>query len=121
MRTSARVLDAASRVLGVLPWLAGFVLASAAAYIRLSFGRWPRAFRDSVDVPFENLAVLATIAATVSPVIIVLLVLLLLLLRGVLGVRPIFNRWVVSALVGSLVVYLVAIWDPSGFVEWTFD
>jgi len=121
MRASTRVLDAASRVLGVLPWLAGFLIAGAAGITRVSLGYWPRAFEHSPSFPLKGVVVPTTIFSAVSLVFILALALLLLLLRGVLGVRPVFNRWVLLALSGCVVVYLAVIWDPMGFVDWTFD
>ena len=120
-RTRDRILDAASRVVGLIPWFAGLSLALAAAYVRLEFGGWPRVYIDSVDAPLSNLAAQVAVISTFSLLFIVVLTLLLLLARRILGIRPVLNAWVASAIVGCVVVYLISFWDPFGFVAWAID
>ena len=114
-------LERISLIGGVLPWLAVLAITLSELYVRLTFGRWPRVYRDSPDFPLtDEAAVLAMIAAFSWPAM-VAVTLLLPIVRLGLRARPVFNRWTFLCLVGTSVLYLLSTMDPYGFLEWAFD
>jgi hypothetical protein len=110
-----------SRIAGILPWLAVLALTLAGLYVRITFGRWPRVYRDSPQFPFTDVAAAAAVLAAVSWPAMMSVALLLPIVRRSLGARPVFNRWVFSSGVGAVVLYLLCRWDPYGFLEWVVD
>jgi hypothetical protein len=111
----------ASRLAGLLPWLAVLAFTLSGLYVRLTFGRWPRVYRDSPDAPFTTVAaVVAAIVAASWPAM-VLVALVLPVARWRLQARPVFDRWVYSAFAGAVTLYLLVRGDPYGFLEWALD
>jgi hypothetical protein len=108
-----------SRVAGILPWLSVLALALSGLYIRLTFGRWPRVYRDSP--PFGELAASIAVLAVVSWPAMVSTALLLPLVRWRFDAKPSFDRWFVSACVGAAALCLLSAQDPYGFLEWALD
>ena len=124
MRDSLRMkcaVGAAGRVIGVLPWIALLALFVSAFYVRLWFGRWPRTYFDTVEAPFVDLAIYATILSVVSSLMVLPPTVLLLGSRGVLKIRPVLDRWLLSSWIGAAVLYSIAQWDPYGVIDWAFD
>jgi len=116
-----RGLERISRRAGFLPWFAVLAIALSELYIRFTFGRWPRVYRDSPDFPFSDTAALVAVFAAMSWPAMLCVALLLPLVRLSARARPVFNRWVISAGVGVLALYWLCSRDPYGFLEWAFD
>jgi hypothetical protein len=102
----------------VLAVLAG---ALAGFYVRVAFGRWPRVYRDSPDIPLISAAAFVAVLAALSWAPMVGIAVLLPIVRWIFGGRPVFNRWVLSSLLGALVLLLLSMKDPYGFLEWALD
>jgi hypothetical protein len=92
------------------------VITLAAAYIRLSFGRWPVVYHDSVSVPFVE-AVVTLLALPLS----ILLFPIAAAGRALSGIRPVLGRWALCFTIGWLVALFVIRWDPTGFIDWLLD
>jgi hypothetical protein len=114
-------LKRVSRVAGGLPWVAVLAIWLCGLYVRLRFGRWPRIYVDSPEFLFsDGAAIVAALAALSWPAMVAVAV-LLPLVRASFHARPVFNRWVVSAGTGTLVLWLLWKLDPYGFLAWAFD
>ena len=114
-------LERSSLIAGILPWLAVLAITLSGLYVRLAFGRWPRVYRDSPEIPLVSVAaVVSMIAALSSPAMVIVAVLMPIVRMG-FRVQPIFNRWVLSSVLGTIVLYLLSTMDPYGFLEWAFD
>lgn len=118
---SQRVVEVGSRIVAALPLLCAAVIFAAAIYIRLSFGRWPVVYRDSVETTYAELAVAGTALAFFGLVLLPILALATVLARWLTGLRPLLGRWFVVFTVSWLTVLAYLRWDPQGFVAWLID
>ena len=114
-------LARSSRMAGVLPWLAVLSITLSGLYIRLTFARWPRVYRDSPVFPFTDTAALIAVLAASSWPAMVIVALLLPIVRATLRARPVLNRWVFSSCIGAALLYVLCARDPYGFLEWALD
>jgi hypothetical protein len=82
------------------------VIVLAAAYIRLSFGRWPVVYRDSVSVPYVEAVVTLTALSLVAFLMSIALVPIVAAGRALSGTRPLgfllHDRLVIRVLGDSL-------------------
>lgn len=104
-----------------MPWLAVLALTLSELYIRLTFGRWPRVYRDSPEFPFSDTATTIAVLAALSSPAMITVALLLPVVRAAYPTKPVFDRWVVSSGVGAAVLHLLTTRDPYGFLEWALD
>jgi hypothetical protein len=96
-------------------------IALSAAYIRLSFGRWPVVYRDSVGVRFSEAAVMLTGLSLLALVPSILLLPIVAIGRALSGMRPILGRWAICLTITWLVGLFLIRWDPTGFIDWVLD
>jgi len=97
------------------------VIALSAAYIRLSFGRWPVVYRDSVSVPFVEAVVTLTALSVVALLMSITLVPIVAAGRALSGIRPILGRWALCFTIGWLIAFFLIRWDPTGYLDWLLD
>jgi hypothetical protein len=121
MRRVAQLIGIVSYVVSGLPFVALAGLCGAAAYIRSYFGRWPVVYRDSVNAPFEGLAVSVTNRIVLAVVPLLLAALLIALVRWAGRVRPVLGIWASVFVVGWVLVFGLVWLDPVGFVTWSMD
>jgi hypothetical protein len=116
-----RFAVAASWVAACIPAALLIAIAISAAYIRLSFGRWPAVYRDSVHARFSEAAsnVAAICVFALLPTILLLPV--VAVGRALAGIRPVLGRWAVWLTIGWIAVFLLIRWDPTGFLDWVVD
>jgi hypothetical protein len=97
------------------------VIVLSAAYVRLSFGRWPVVYRDSINVRFGEAAMRMTALALVALLPSIVLLPIVVIGRRLSGIRPVLGRWAVWFTVGWLVALVLIRWDPTGFIDWVMD
>jgi hypothetical protein len=93
----------------------------SASYVRLSFGRWPVVYRDSVDATFAETAIALTAISALALLPTAMLLPLVAAGRALSGVRPVFGRWAICLAIGWLAAFLLVRWDPNGFINWVMD
>lgn len=93
----------------------------SAAYVRLSLGRWPVVYHDSIHARFGEAAVTITGLSLVALIPSLLLLPIVAVGRALSGIRPVFGRWAVWFTIGWLVALFLIRWDPTGFIDWVFD
>jgi hypothetical protein len=93
----------------------------SAAYIRLSFGRWPVIYRDSVHARFAETAITLTAISVIALLPSALLLPLIAAGRALSGIRPVLGRWSGYLAIGWLIAFLLCRWDPNGFIDWVLD
>jgi hypothetical protein len=93
----------------------------SAMYIRLSFGRWPVVYLDTVNAPFADIAVTVTALCALALFPAILLLPTVAVIRRVMFVRPAFGLWAVTFAVGWVLAYTLVVWDPTGFIDWVID
>jgi hypothetical protein len=94
------------------------VVTLSAAYIRLSFGRWPVVSRDSVSVPFVEAVVMLTANSLLALGLSILLLPIVVAGRALSGIRPVLGRWALCFTIGWLTALFLIRWDPTGFIDW---
>lgn len=114
-------MERVSLVAGILPWVAVLAVTLSGLYVRVTFGRWPRVYRDWPEAPLTTATAVIVMLAVLSLPAMVSVAALLPVVRFAFGARPVFNRWALTSIVGTLVLYLLSTADPYGFVEWAFD
>jgi hypothetical protein len=114
-------LQRISLIGGVLPWLAVLAVTLSGFYVRIAFGRWPRVYRDSPDIPLVSAAAAVAVIGALSWPAMVGVAALLPMARLAFRARPVFNRWVLSSVLGAVVLCSLSTTDPYGFLEWAFD
>jgi hypothetical protein len=112
---------AASWFAACVPTALMIVIVFSAAYVRLSFGRWPVVYHDSINGRFGEAAVKMTALSLVALLPSILILPIIAVGRRLSGVRPVFGRWAVWFTIGWLVALLLIRWDPTGFIDWVMD
>jgi hypothetical protein len=93
----------------------------SAAYVRLSLGRWPVVYRDTVHAPFAEAAIVLAAISAYALFPSALLLPLVSVGRALSGVRPVFGRWAIYFVIGWLTAFFLMRWDPYGFIDWIID
>ena len=115
---TARLL---SRVLLAWSWLVLALVVGGALYTRASFGSWPRVYRDDPADPIVDFVSYFSLLGMFSMALVPVLAAAVLAARGAYGLRPVWDKSVVSALLVSAVLYVIVRADPHGYVTWLFD
>ena len=88
-------IAAASWFAACVPTALISVIVLSAAYVRLSFGRWPVVYHDSIDGRFGEAVVTMTALSLVALLPSILVLPIVAVGRALSGIRPVFGRWAV--------------------------
>ena len=117
-----RACDNVSTVLAALPWTALFLLASAATYVRLGFGRWPVVYMDNVTLPLIGVATTVTVLAAVSLIPLLALFGVLLPVRALLRLPVLRAQSTLVFVAGWMAAFVAIQWTAlGGFLDWVMD
>jgi Na+-driven multidrug efflux pump len=111
----------ASQALGAWPWLVLALALLGALYTRASFGHWPRVYLNKPSDPLVDVVAYFSLLAIFSTVVVPPLAVVTFVLRSATGVRPALDRSIVSALLGTGLLYTIVQVDPHGYISWLFD
>lgn len=112
---------AASWFAACLPTALMIVIVLSAAYVRLSLGRWPVVYFDSINGRFGEAVVMMAALSLVSVLPSILLLPIVAVGRRLSGIRPVLGRWALWFMIGWLVAFSLIRWDPTGFIDWVID
>ena len=88
---------------------------------RLAFGYWPHVYVDDIEDSMLYASGYFSLLGIIASGVVLPLSVLTLGARALLRLKPVLDRWIAAALLGSALVLGWWWWDPYGHVDWLMD
>jgi hypothetical protein len=111
----------ASYVLGVWSAAVFVLVVFNAVSARLAFGYWPHVYVDDIEDSMLYASGYFSLLGIIASGVVLPLSVLTLGARALLRLKPVLDRWIAAALLGSALVLGWWWWDPYGHVDWLMD